>query len=113
MISLPSQPIYTDAYLCDEEIRGEVENFRDAILGKVEPERMPAGWELVLDLSDAEDPHESTCFYYFVNSSNRTLFWFHPLDLRPLLNGLFHVKSKRRIRKSKFLASMFDPISDH
>jgi hypothetical protein len=61
---------------------------------------MPAEWELVLDLSNGEYPHEIICCYYFVNPSNRTLFWLHAFDVSPLLNGLCDVKSKRRVRES-------------
>lgn len=74
---------------------------------------MPAEWELVLDLGDSDHPHESICYYYFINCSNRTLFWLHELDVRPLLNGLFDVKSNRRIRESESLTSALDLTSDH
>ena len=66
---------------------------------------MPSEWELVLDLGD-EYPHEYLCYYYFVNRSNRTLFWLHEFDSKPILNGLGQIKSKRRIRKSEFLTSV-------
>lgn len=76
---------------------------------------MPPQWELVLDLGDAgdEDPHESMCYYYFVNHSNRTLFWLHQFDTEPLLNGLDEVTSKRRIREPEFFTPAFDLTADH
>lgn len=90
----------------------EVDKFRDAILSKIEVNLMPAEWELVLDLGDGEDPRELMCYYYFVNHSNRTLFWLHTFDVMPLLAGLDYVTSERRIRESEFLTPVFVPISD-
>jgi hypothetical protein len=63
---------------------------------------MPDEWELVLDLDVDEDSHERMCYYYFVNPSNRTLFWLEKFDVKWLLNGLHEFSSKRRIRESKY-----------
>ena len=63
--------------------------------------QMPDSWELVLDLRDEQGPERRVCHYYFVNCSNRTLFWLHNFNVAPLLNGLSQVKSTRRIRESK------------
>ena len=63
---------------------------------------MPAEWELVLDPGYDEGHGERVCYYYFVNCSNRSLFWLHHFDVTPLLHGLAEVKSKRRIRESGF-----------
>ncbi|KAF9646880.1 hypothetical protein BDM02DRAFT_3188425 [Thelephora ganbajun] len=93
-------PVYTDAYLYNEEILGEVENFRDAIFSQIKADRMPAEWELVLDLGDEQDPNKRVCCYYFVNHTNRTLFWLHQFDTTPLLSGLRRVKSKQRIQQA-------------
>ncbi|KAF9646879.1 hypothetical protein BDM02DRAFT_3188424 [Thelephora ganbajun] len=93
-------PVYTDAYLYDKEILGEVEKFRDAIFGQVKADHMPVEWELVLDLGDEKEPNECVCYYYFVNRANRTLFWLHQFDPTPLLSGLRRVKSKRRIQQA-------------
>lgn len=73
---------------------------------------MPAEWELVLDLDHGEDPNEIRCYYYFVNHSNRTLFWLHEFDVSPLLNGLYDVKSMRRIRESTSHTPVFDSVID-
>jgi hypothetical protein len=73
---------------------------------------MPTEWELVLDLSDDEGPDERVCYYYFVNCSNRSLFWLHNFDVTPLLCGLTEVKSKRRIRESEFSTMPTDSVSD-
>lgn len=84
-----SQPVYTDAYLYDKDIFEEVEKFQEAIFREIpnKANGMPAEWELVLDLDDG-DLHECICYYYFVNCSNRTLFWLHHFDVTPLLYGL-------------------------
>lgn len=74
---------------------------------------MPPKWELVLDLADDEDPNGRICYYYFVDCSNRTLFWLHNFDVTPLLYGLTNVKSRRRISESELPASLFIPISNH
>ena len=74
---------------------------------------MPAQWELVLDLADDEDPNGRVCYYYFVNCSNRSLFWLHNFNVTPLLQGLTDVKSKRRISESGLPASLFVPIGNH
>ena len=60
---------------------------------------MPTKWELVLDLVDEEGSDERVCYYYFINCSNRSLFWLHEFDVTPFLHGLTEVKSKRRIRE--------------
>ena len=73
---------------------------------------MPAEWELVLDLSDDEGPDGRVCYYYFVNCSNRSLFWLHNFDVTPLLCGLTEVKSKRRIRESEFPTTPTASVSD-
>ncbi|KAF9646877.1 hypothetical protein BDM02DRAFT_2865653 [Thelephora ganbajun] len=93
-------PVYTDAYLYDKEILEEVKNFRDAIFGEIQADRMPVEWELVLDLGDEQEPNERMCYYYFVNCANRTLFWLHQFDTKPLLSGLRRVKSMRRIQQA-------------
>ena len=64
-------------------------------------EHMPDSWELVLDLRDEQGSERRVCHYYFVNCSNRTLFWLHDFDVEPLLSGLSHINSMRRIRESK------------
>lgn len=74
-------------------------------MGEIKPSSMPDEWELVLDLGNG-GPHECSCFYYFVNCSNRTLFWLHPFDVRSILGGLFEIKSRLRIRESEFLTQM-------
>jgi len=73
---------------------------------------MPAEWELVLDLGDDEDPDERVCYYYFVNCSNRSLFWLHKFDVTPFLDGLEVIKSKRRIRESGSRTPSTIPLSD-
>lgn len=80
---------------------------------------MPIEWELVLDLAEDEGP--DVCYYYFVNRSNRTLFWLHQFDMTPLLHNLPPVKPKsnRRIRELKFptplvvLVSNLQPQNKH
>lgn len=62
---------------------------------------MPDEWELVLDLDGCDGSDERICHYYFVNCSNRSMFWFHHFDVTPLLHGLADVKTKRRIRESE------------
>lgn len=79
-------------------------------MGKIEGQRMPAEWELVLDLDNDEGLHEGICYYYFVNCSNRTLFWLHTFNVRPLLNGLEDVNSKRRIRESESPTPVLTPL---
>lgn len=98
------KPIYTDAYLYDKDTLQEIEKFREAIFGGIHDRAndMPTEWELVLD--PAEDEGPDVCYYYFVNRSNRTLFWLHKFDMTSLLHNLPPVKPKsnRRIRESKF-----------
>lgn len=106
--------MYTDAYLYDDGIREEIEKFRDEIFRKVqESSNIPAEWELVLDLADNDDPHQSLCNYYFINCSNRTLFWLHsfPLD-KNFMQGLAEVNTKRRIRESEFPHPVIFPFGD-
>lgn len=76
---------------------------------------MPTKWELVLDLVDDENPDESACDYYFVNHSNRSLFWLHPFDMKPFLHNLPEVKhqSKRRMRESECSTPLIDPVGNH
>ena len=109
-----SQLVYTDAYLYKKDIFEEVEKFREAIFDEIldKASDMPAEWELVLDLGDDEEPDERVCYYYFVNCSNRSLFWLHKFDLTPLLCGLNEVKTKRRISESEFPASSIASISN-
>jgi hypothetical protein len=106
--------VYTDAYLYDIEIREEIENFRDEILKRVQESRnMPAEWELVLDLADSDKPHESVCNYYFINRSNRTLFWLHPFHpTKDFMQGLAEVNTKRRIRESELPRPTIFPFDD-
>lgn len=73
---------------------------------------MPDEWELVLDLDNCEESEERICYYYFVNCSNRSLFWFHRFDVTPLLCGLADVKTKRRIRESEPPASLVGSTND-
>ena len=73
---------------------------------------MPAEWELVLDLADSGGLDEGVCYYYFVNCSNRSLFWLHKFNVTPLLHGLTEVKSRRRISESGFPAPPVVPISN-
>jgi len=98
------QPIYTDAYLYEKEIFEGVEKFGEAIFGEIlnKADHMPAEWVLVLDLGNEEGPEGHVCYYYFVDCSNRSLFWLHYFDMTPFLYHLTEVKSKRRIRESDF-----------
>ena len=108
------QPVYTDAYLYKKEIFEEIENFREAIFGQILDKAgdMPAEWELVLDLDDDEEPDERICYYYFVNCSNRSLFWLHKFDVTPLLHGLNEVTTNRRISKSEFPTLLIVSVSN-
>lgn len=112
-----SQPVYTDAYLYKKKIYEEIENFREAIFDEILDKSgdMPAEWELVLDLDDNEEPDERICYYYFVNCSNRSLFWLHKFDVTPLLHGLTEVKTNRRISESEFPALLIISVKtlDH
>ena len=73
---------------------------------------MPAEWELVLDLADDEDPNGRVCCYYFVNCSNRSLFWVHEFNVKSLLLGLDKGNSMRRISESGLPASSLVSISN-
>jgi hypothetical protein len=73
---------------------------------------MPTKWELVLDLDDDEGSGERVCCYYFINCSNRSLFWLHKFDMTPLLCGLTEVNSKRRIRELEFPTPSIVPFSN-
>ena len=108
------QPVYTDAYLYEKDIFEEVEKFREAIFGEIlsKANDMPAEWELVLDLGDDEGLDERVCFYYFVNCSNRTLFWLHNFDVTQVLSGLNEIKSKRRISESESPTSLITSINN-
>jgi len=108
------QPVYTDAYLYKKEIFEEIENFREAIFGQILDKAgdMPAEWELVLDLDDDDEPDECICYYYFVNCSNRSLFWLHKFDVTPLLHGLNEVTTNRRISKSEFPTLLIVSVSN-
>ena len=110
---ISSQPVYTDAYLYEKGISEEVEGFREAIFSEIlnKADKMPVEWELVLDPGDDEHG-ERVCYYYFVNRSNRSLFWLHDFDLTPLLYGLKEVKSMRRISESEFPISSIAPINN-
>ena len=106
------QPIYTDAYLYEAGVLDTIEKFRETIVGAIHEnaDRMPAEWELVLDPAEDESPEERVCYYYFVNCSNRTLFWLHEFDVTPLLYGLDEIKSTRRIRESIFPTHQLSPL---
>jgi hypothetical protein len=81
-------------------IRKGVEGYRDMFLDKIAERReeMPEKWELVLDMR--EDPQEGrVCHYYFIDSFNRTMFWFHDCDVSSLL-GYPPVYTDERIRES-------------
>ena len=74
---------------------------------------MPDKWELVLELADNEGPDERVCYYYFVNCSNRSLFWLHEFDVAPFLHNLPQVepKSNQRIRKSESPHRLFPLVT--
>jgi hypothetical protein len=98
-----SQPIYTDAYLCDVNTLNEINRFLQAIDQLAsESEEMPLDWELVLELSNDEETEKRIWSYYFINHSDRALFWLHDIDARIILNGLPGVSSRAHIRMYNF-----------
>lgn len=103
------QPIFTDAYLYDEQSLEEIERFRKEIFAMAENKPLPLEWELVLDVGEPQHFNERICYYYFVNSANRSLFWLEDFNVRPLLWGLCRGKSMSHIRE---LASSF-PSNHH
>lgn len=93
----------------------DIEEYRDALLERMAEvkEHKPSKWELVLDLRDDEDSHGRVCHYYFINCLNRTLFWLHEFDVKPLLSGLINVKSMQHISEPRFFILVVVPIGDH
>lgn len=97
-----SQPVFTDAYLYDVRSLEEIERFREDIFAVAKTKALPPKWELVLDVEESKYANERICYYYFVNTANRSLFWLEDFNVTPLLWGLCHAKSMSRIRELGF-----------
>jgi hypothetical protein len=106
-----SQPIYTDANLCDPKILREVNEFLID-----ESDRMPNNWELVLELSDDIETGRRIWSYYFIDDENRALFWLHPCEVENMLDGISGVISKAHIRMVVLYCDQYTYlilVSDH
>ena len=95
------EPIYTDTYMCDPDLRQEIEQciedikmLRDGIYPP-----LPHDWELVLELGKDEKTDEPICSYYFVCHSTRCLFWLQEFDPKSALNGPPGVTDDTHIRE--------------
>lgn len=99
------QNIFTDAWLCDPEVLSEIEDFATCLEEMAREGNMtiPPGSELVLELEartsgNAETKHYWT--YYFVNHTERVLFWLHEYDVCTELNILRGIQSASHISVS-------------
>ena len=63
---------------------------------------MPPQWELVLDVGEERDPNERICYYYFVNPTNRSLFWLKDFDVTSILQGFGKAISMPHICELRF-----------
>jgi hypothetical protein len=77
------QSIFTDAWIYDPDILTDINHAAEQILSRLQEtvrvDAFPAPPELALELNSNVNG-ETTCGYYFADSSTRYLFWLEQYD---------------------------------
>ena len=98
------QRIYTGAYLCDEQISSQIDQFQTYLFLYIKENDIyiPDDSELVLEIS-----HETHSWcYYFIDHASHSLFWVHECDMTHQTGELLGYPDLPHLRQSSYTLSL-------
>jgi hypothetical protein len=96
------QRIFTDANLYKYKNVDIIARCADSVfdMAKAQEIDLTEDMELVLEIMDERRSRLRRCGYYFVDPSNRSIFWVHPFQAEAIFENVKGAKSPGHISRS-------------